>query len=68
MSINPNSTGYGAAKTPTTLHKFAGTYNADTVDHVSAGKKIKKVARSCVPQWKLMDGLVLCVRDGMDLQ
>lgn len=59
MSINPNSTGYGAAKTPTTLHKFAGTYNADTVDHVSAGKG--KVTRSCAPQWKLMDGLcTLC--------
>ncbi|SAM09386.1 hypothetical protein [Absidia glauca] len=47
MSINPNSTGYGAAKTPTTLHKFAGTYNADTVDHGWYGSAVNTTGAIC---------------------
>lgn len=38
MSTKDTPSSYGAANTPTTQHKFAGTYNTDDVDHVRISK------------------------------
>ncbi|CAO3597738.1 unnamed protein product [Absidia cylindrospora] len=44
MSIKDTHSGYGAANTPsTTQHKFAGTYNADDVDHGWYGSAVNTV-------------------------